>query len=712
MPKPIELTRRTFLKHLGVVGGGIIVSFSIGTDVLSAIRQPLTGAAPRGLPTDFNAFLEIGANNKVTCYAGKAELGQGTINSIAQLMAEELDVPFDAINMILGDTDLCPWDMGTFGSMTIRFFGPPARMAAAKARSVLLDLASEHMKIPREKLETKNGSVFEKSRKDNSITYGELTQGKLIMKEMTHAPTLKKPADFNVIGRTYDRRDGLDKVTGKAKYGGDIRLPGMLYAKILRPPAHGVKLKGLDTSKAEAIPGVQVIKEKNLTTVLHELPDMAEHALSLVKAEFTTADSTLDNDTIFDHLIKNAPPGNVESEAGKLETGQKEASTIVKKVYYDSYTAHAPIETHTSTAGFDKGRLTIWSSTQRPFGIKDQVANVLKLKRDNIRVITTYVGGGFGGKSSNLEALEAAILAKRTGKPVQVSWSREEEFFNDTFKPAAVVNITSGINNKGRITFWDYDVLFAGSDGANVFYDIPHHSAKSHGGWMRSRGVHPFNVGAWRAPGTNTNTFARESQIDLMAVKAGMDPFTFRIRNLKDKKMIGVLEKTAEIYDWKNRKKTEGTGFGMACSIRSGTYVAMMAEVEVDKKSKYVDVKRVVTVQNMGLCIDPEGAKMQMEGCIMMGLGYALFEEVRFKDGKILDTNFDTYEIPMFSRMPEIKTHIIKADSDPAQGGGEPGIVCMGAILANAVFDATGVRVYHLPITPERIKKALNSQTI
>jgi isoquinoline 1-oxidoreductase len=368
------------------------------------------------------------------------------------------------------------------------------------------------------------------------------------------------------------------------------------------------------------------------------------------------------------------------------------------------------METHTAVAKVEANKATVWASTQTPFSLKDQVARALGLPSENVRVITPFVGGGFGGKSQSSQALEAAKLAKLTGKPVQVAWSRAEEFFYDSFRPAAVVKIKSGITESGKITLWNYEVYFAGSRGSQHFYDIPNHSTIALGEWRgSSNGAHPFATGPWRAPANNTNTFARESQIDIMASRAGVDPVEFRLKNLKDERMRRVLKAAAEKFGWTPSKTPSSRGFGVACGIDSGTYVAHIAEVEVDKQTGSVQVKRVVCAQDMGIVVNPEGAILQIEGCITMGLGYALTEEIRFKGGKILDSDFSTYELPRFSWLPKIETVLIKADDISPQGGGEPAIICMGGVIANAIYDATGARLLQLPMTPERVKEAVAS---
>jgi isoquinoline 1-oxidoreductase len=592
--------------------------------------------------------------------------------------------------------------------MTTRFFGPALRAAGAEAKRVLLELAAESLKVPVSQLAAKDGVIFDRQNPEHRLTYGQLAKGQKIQRHLTAKPALKEVAEFKLIGKPLLRRDSHDKVTGAGHYTGDVRLPGMLYAKILRPPAHGAKLKSADTAAAKATPGVQVVQDDDLIAVLHPFPDVAEGALEKIKAEFDIPEVTVDDKTIFDHLLGAAPPANVLAQGGDLEQGRKLAAKKIESTYLNSYVAHAAMETHAALASIEGGKATVWASTQNPFGAQGEIARAIGFEPQNVRVITPYVGGGFGGKTFNLQAVEAARLAKRVGKPVQVMWSREEEFFFDTFRPAAIVKISSGVDGDGKMTFWDYKVFFAGDRGAPQFYTVPNHRTVAHGdGWRGPEGSHPFGTGAWRAPGNNTNTHARESQIDMLAAAAGVDPVEFRLRNLSDPKMIRVLKAAADHFGWTPTEAPAKRGYGVACGIDAGTYVAAIAEVAVNAGDGSVQVKRVVCAQDMGMVINPEGARIQMEGCITMGLGYALTEEVHFKGGKVLDTNFDTYEIPRFSWVPKIETIILDANDNPPQGGGEPAIVVMGAVVANAIFDATGARLFQLPMTPDRVKEAL-----
>jgi nicotinate dehydrogenase subunit B len=696
-----NLSRRDFLKK---VGAGIVVFFFVGdSSILEAQRRG------RALPEDFNAFLRIAPDGRVSCFTGKIEMGQGVVTSLAQMLADELDVGLDSVDMVMGDTDLCPWDMGTWGSMSTRFFGPPLRAAGAEARKILVDLAAEQLKVPADRLTVENGVVSDKNQKDKRISYADLAKGNKIARGSTQSASVKNPSEFKVIGKEFNRQDAAEKVTGKAKYAGDIRLPGMLYASILRPPAHGATLKSVDTSPAEQVEGASVVRDgDDLIAVLHKNPDEALEALSRVKAEFDVPEATVDDQTIFKHLLDSAGNGNVSARGGNLEEGQKQANIVAEHTYYDGYKAHAPIETHTALAQVEGNKVTVWASTQSPFGIKDQIARALNFESDNVRVITPFVGGGFGGKAPGQQAIEAARLAKLTGKPVQVMWTREEEFFYDTFRPAAVVKIKSGVTNDGRLVLWDYAVYFAGDRGSQQFYNIPNHQTQSvGGGFGGGSNPHPFATGAWRAPANNTNTFARESQIDIMAASAKIDPVEFRLKNLTDQRMIRVLKAAAEKFGWKGSPAPSGRGLGVACGIDAGTYVATIAEVEVNKRTGHVQVKRVLSVQDMGLSVNPEGARIQMEGCVTMGLGYALTEDVRFKGGKILERNFDTYQIPHFLAVPKIETMILDLKDEPAQGGGEPAIIVMGAVVANAIYDAVGARVFQMPMNTERVRKAI-----
>ena len=689
----LNLSRRDLLKTLG---GGIVILFCLGDRSILEAQQG-------SLPSDFNAFLRIGADGRVTCYTGKIEMGQGNLTGLAQMLAEEIDVSIESVDMVMGDTLLCPWDGGTWGSTSIRGFGPPLRAAGAEARSVLLELAAERLQVPQDQLVAEDGVIFDRLQQDKRVTYGDLAKGQAIARQASEEPTLKSPSEFKVINTPFLRRDAVEKVTGEALYAGDIRLPGMLYARILRPPAHGATLKNVDTTAAERIEGVTVVREGDFVAVLHPNPDQAAAALSQVAAEFDPSPSKLNEETIFDHLVMNAGTGRIVAQGGSLGSSRTPPAVVVERTYLDGYKAHAAMETHTALAQVEGNTATVWVGTQTPFPARDQIAAALGFGTDNVRVITPFVGGGFGGKGSvNTQAIEAARLSRATGKPVQVCWSREEEYFFDAFRPAAVVRIKANLTKNGRLALWDYSVYGAGERGAPHFYDIPNHRTISFDG-----AAHPFATGPWRAPGNNTNCFARESHIDLLAAHANMDPIEFRLKNLKNPRAIRVLEAAAEKFGWQPAPGPSGRGLGVAVGTDVGTWVAEIAEVQVDPQTGRVQVKRVVCAQDMGLVVNPQGATLQVESCITMGLGYTLTEDIHFRNGMILDRNFDTYELPRFSAVPKIETVLLDLKDQPTHGGGEPAIIIVGAVVANAIYDATGARLLQLPMTPERVRKAI-----
>ena len=694
------VNRRDFLK----LGTGLVVYFWAGP-------MDVFGQAPPAVSTDFNAYIQIGANGRVTCMVGKIEMGQGLQTALAQNLAEELEVAVDSIDMIMGDTDLCPWDIGTFGSLANRQLGPVLRGAAAEARTVLLQMASERLHAPVERLQVKDGVVTDPVQ-GKRVSYAELVQGKRIERKVGKV-AVKSTTAYKVMGTSVRRKDAIEKVTGKAKYTADFVLPGMVFARILRPPAHGATLKSVDTSAAEKVPNVQVVKDGNLIAVIGNRPDIADKALGLIKAQFEPSPNKLDNKSIFDHLVAAKVETKVVAEKGSLAEGEK-LGEVFEQTYLHSYGAHAHMETHSTLVKIEGGKATLWASTQRPFGVRDAVAQALGFTPQNVRVITPYVGGGFGGKNYVQNAVEAARLAKLVGKPLQLVWDRSEDFMYDRFRPAGVVKIRSAMTKEGQLALWDFTVYAAGDWGSPTFYDVPNNRTVAAPiaelAWRRgdnAGGVHPFNVGAWRMPGTNTISFARESHMDILASKAGIDPLEFRLKHLSDKRMRGVLEAAAKQFGWQPGKTPSGRGVGVSCGLIYGTYVASMAQVEVDKNTGAVQVKRVVTAVDPGTVVNPEGARQQVEGCITMGLGYALSEEVLFKDGEVLARNFDSYEIPRFSTMPKMEVVLVDNRQFPPDGMGEPPIITMGSVIANAIHDATGARLLQLPMTPDRVKAAL-----
>ena len=695
------MPRRDFFK---ILGGGILV-FIRPLGALDIFGLPADQA--RGVPKDYNAFLHIAEDGSVTCYTGKIEMGQGIITSLPQMMADELNVSVDRIKIVMGDTDICPWDQGTWGSQSTRIFGQIMRTASAEARGVLLDLASAQLGVPVSQLEVKDGIVTDTKDAKKTVTYAQLTKGKKIEKFLDTKPSMLDHTKFKAIGKSYKRTDSVLKVTGEAKYTGDIKLPGMVFARILRPPSHAAKMTSVDFSGAEKIAGTKVVRDGDFIAVINENRDKADEAIVKIKADYSFNEVPVNDKTIYDFMLKADSNAMALSSKGDIDAGARLCDKTFESEYHDPYLAHSAIETHTALAQLEGDKMTVWASTQSPFGLREGIMRELNMAADKVRVITPFVGGGFGGKGEYQQGIEAAKLAKLTQKPVMLMWTREEEFIYDTFHPAGVIKIKSGIDKAGMIKLWEYSIYYSGTRGADAIYDIPNtkftHYAQKRGGSP----VHQFGTGAWRAPNNNTNTFAREVQIDIMAAAAGIDPLEFRQKNLKDENILGCLKAVADKFGYVPGKAPSGRGIGIACGSDAGAWVAHMAEVKVDKSTGKVKIVRIACAQDMGLCVNPEGATIQMEGCITMGLGYTIAEEVKFEGGKILTKSLDAYDIPRFSWLPKIDTVILDRQDKPPQGGGEPAIIAIGAVVANAIFDATGARLYNLPMTPERVLEAL-----
>ncbi len=689
--------RRDFLKKMG---GGVIVVFSIGK--LSLFEGWGQNSTEEEL--NFNAYLRVKENGRVDCYTGKIEMGQGVNTSLAQVLAEELEISIYSVDMIMGDTELCPYDAGTWGSLTTRFADPVIRAAAAEAREILIDLAADHFGMDKSSLKAVDGTVFVKNEPAKKVTYAELTKGQKIIQTLKNKPEIKKHKDFKIIGKPFISLDAEAKVTGKAKYAGDIKLPDMVYASIVRPSVFGSKKLKVDASKLAGFKGAELVEYNNLVAVVHQNPEMAYKASRQIEVSWEEPQARADHESIFQYLEEQITNHKVVEQKGSLETGKSMAKTLVQADYQDGYKAHASIETHSATCYFKDDKLTIWASSQTPFGTREQLAKEFDMPLEKVHVKQIFIGGGFGGKIYNNQAIEAARIAKICGKPVQLVWTRREEFMYDRFRTAALVKINSGVDANGKLNLWDFDIYCAGTRGTKLFYEVENNRTRM----FEDNSVHPFDTGAWRAPGNNSTTFARESQIDLTAHAAGIDPLEFRLNNLKDERMKATLELAAKTFDWK-RKKAEGHGYGIALGEDAGTTVALIAEVHVDKTTGIVQPVRVVCAQDMGQVVNPHGATVQTEGGITMGLGYALYEDIEFNGGHVKSSSFNNYEITRFSKTPEITCVFMdKMDTKP-EGGGEPAIICVGGAIANAIFDACGARVNRIPITPKRILEGLKA---
>ena len=645
----------------------------------------------RAEPTDIAGWLHIDEHGTVTAYAGKVELGQNVRTSLTMVVAEELRLAPSQVHMVLGDTKFCPFDMGTFGSRSTPSTVPPIRRAAAAARELLLTLAAEKFNADRAKLVVADGKVTDPATK-RAAGYGELTKGQELVQAIPGDVPMIPPAQWQVEGKALPKVDARDVVTGAKKYASDFKRPGMLYGKVLRPEALKTSLKSVDTSKAEAMPGVVVCHEGGYVGVAAPSEDAAEAALAAIHAEWDHT-KQIGPGELLDHLRQTAAPaGRGGVVKGSVETGLTQSDVTLKQTYTAAYVVHAAIEPRCAVAEWDGDDLTVWVSTQAPFGVRGELAQTLGIPETRIRVIGMDTGVGYGGKTRCQPAAEAARLAKVARKPVRVAWTREEEMSWNTFRPAGIIDIRSGAKQDGTLVAWEQRNYNSGPSGVATPYDVPNEIAE----YLPCDG--PLPQGAYRALAAPVNFFARETHMDELAQALKMEPLAFRLKNASDARLRTVLETAAQHFDW-SAKPADGHGFGIAAGTEKGSYVATCAEIRVAADRK-VHVVRLVTAFDCGAIINPLHLRNQVEGAAGMALGAALFEAVQFDDGRIINSHFSDYRLPRMSDMPKIEAVLVDRRDVASVGAGETPTCAVGAAVGNAIFSATGVRLRALPLVP------------
>lgn len=674
------LPRRDFLKTLGA-----------GLAVLSL--APHLAAQSRGggaLPTNLDAWMHLGADGRITFFTGKTEIGQNIRTSLTQVIAEELPVPLDAIRMVMADTDLVPFDGGTVGSRTTPSMAPQLRRVAATAREALLDLAAEQWKAPRAELTFADGRIAHPP-SARSAAFGELTSGKQLVRAVSNDVLLKPASAWKIAGTSVPKIDGRAFVTGRHRFTIDHKVDGMYEGRVLRPPAFGATLVSLDASRAEALPGVTIFRDGNVVGVVAPDAPQAARALAALRAEWRTSEQ-VSEPQLFPHL-KNAPlaaPEWVNDVAG----------VRLKQSYTVAYIAHVPLEPRAALAVETDGRMTVWTGTQRPFGVRSEVARALGVNEDRVRIIVPDTGSAYGGKHTGEAAVEAALLARAARRPVRVLWSREEEFTWAYFRPAGVIEIASQTEPTGTVSKWRHDNYNSGSAGLSMIYGVPGAETQFH------RADSPLRHGSYRTLAATANHFARETHLDEVAQALGKDPLAFRRQNLRDPRLRAVLDAAVEKFGWNPPPSDSGRGIGVALGAEKGSVVATCAEVVVDRASGAVRVVRIVQAFECGAVINPEHLKGQNEGCIIQGLGGALFEQIHFENGRITNPRLSSYRVPRFSDTPKIEIVLLDRKDQPSVGGSETPIVTIAPAVGNAIFAASGVRLRSLPMIPNGLRTA------
>jgi len=729
------LTRRRF----GQATAALVVAFALAPGDALADDTKLPGSLDKNRMLD--AWLRINADGSATIFSGKVELGQGILTALAQIAAEELDLPLGSIAMISGDTALTPNEGYTSGSQSIEYGGTAVRLACAEAQQLLLGRAAAKLGLATDVLTVSGGVVSAPD--GRKLGYGDLAGDIDLHREATGRAPVKLPQSHRIVGQAVPRRDIPAKVTGGVAYVQDIRLPGMLHGRVVRPPRPGARLDSADIGVVEAMPGViAVVRDGSFLGVVAAREEQAIKAREALRscARWSGGTALPDPGRLHEHLLALPSQANVISDkraAVPADARRVEAS------YSRPYLAHGSIGPSCALAGFADGKLTVHTHSQGVFPLRRDLATALRLDERAIRCIHAEGSGCYGHNGADDVALDAALLARAVeGRPVRLQWMRDDEFGWEPYGPAMVMRASAALSAGGRVVDWVYEVFSnthstrPGQVGGNNLLASwylaeplepapPENIPQPAGGGDRNaiplygfpsqRIVNhlitamPLRVSALRTLGAYGNVFAIESFMDELAAAAGADPVAFRLAHLEDPRARAVIEAAAGRAEWKPGQSggTAGRGIGFAKYKTLSTYVAVVAEIELDRASGAIAVRRVFAAADAGQIINPDGLKNQIEGGIIQATSWTLDEAVRFDATGIISQSWESYPILTMPEVPEVIVELIDRPGERPLGAGEASSGPTAAAIANAVAHATGARLRDLPMSPERVKAAL-----
>jgi nicotinate dehydrogenase subunit B len=688
-------------------------------------------------------WLAIEADGSVTAFSGKVELGTGTRTALTQIVAEELDLPLERVHLVMGDTARTPNEGYTAGSMTIIASGTALRQAAAEARHAMLEMASSYLDATLDELAMRDGVISVIHDLARKVTFAELMGGKRFNREVPEDVPQKLSSEYRVVGTSAARLDLLSKVSGEPSFVQDIRLPGMLHARLVRPPSVNARLIHMDEGSVKDVPGlVKVVQRGNFIGVIAEREEQAINASKMLKVEWDEKPTLPRMPDLYAHLRSISTLDQPLSDDGDVEAVINRSHHQLHATYYQPYHAHASIGPSCAVADFSEGQITIWSSTSGPYPLRGALAQLLGLPPEKVRLIHVEGAGSYGQNGSDDAAADAAILSRAVGKPVRLQWTREEEFIWEPKAPAMLMEIHAGLDVRGNVAAWDYHAWspthvsrprmaeqlltaqllsgqpaspprfsFGAERNARTNYAFPSQRVTIH--WLEDS---PLRGSSFRSLGGAENTFANESFVDELAAAANVDPLEYRLRYLSEPRLRQVLIAAAEKAGWESRPSprprqnglAQGRGLAFARYENDQAIVACVAFVEVEAASGAVRVPRVVVAHDCGLIINPDGVRNQIEGNVIQSLSRALKEEVQFDQMRVTSVDWETYPILKFSEVPQVEILLIDRPDQPALGAGEPAQITTAAAVANAIFDATGARLRQIPFTPERVKMAMN----
>ena len=684
-----DISRREFVQ---VLGAGVVLSVAVPS--LFAQR------APENRPTNLAQRLHIGADGVITVLTSKVEVGQGSRTQLTQAAAEELRVPIDRVRFIMADTAVVPDDGGTAGSGTTPRSVPAIRRGCATARQLLIDTAATMFNVDAKPLSVHDGNV-EGLGAGQQFSYADLASekhSKALQREVASGVSLFEAKEWRILGTPVPRVGANQIVTGAHRYPSDIRRPGMFYGKVLRPSSYGAQLEEIDLAPAKTIAGVTAIRDGDFVGFAAATSFEAELARDKAgkTAKWKTAEHP-SSDDLYSYLRSQASSQRSRRDIkGSPDEAFKTAHKVQRESYHVAYIQHAPMEPRAAVAEWENGKLTVWTGTQQPSRVREELSRTFRLSGDDVRVIVPDTGGGFGGKHSGEVAVEAARLALAAKKPVSVRWSREDEFTWAYFRPAGVIDVAGALDENGALIAWEHVNFNSGASAIATPYSVPNVATE-----FKSCNQ-PLRSGSYRALASTANAFARESFMDELAAAAGVDPLEFRLRHLTNDRLRAVLVAVADKFGWKRAWKksssAQKSGVGLACATEKGSYVACAVRIEVEDRAGTFKVLEVVEAFECGAIQNPANLTAQVEGCIIMGLGGALREEMRFKDGRMLNPKFSQYHVPRFKDVPQIETILVNRPDLPSVGAGETPIIGIAPAIANALFNATQTRIRSLPI--------------
>lgn len=683
-----DVDRRRFLQVLSAMGGGLLVVAS-----LPARGQESGRNAQRREDGALESWIHVGEDGRVTAYTGKVEIGQNIRTSLAQAVGDELRVPLDAVTFVMADTDLVPFDQGTFGSRSTPAMAPQLARAAATARELLIDLAAERLGSARATLSAVDGAV--RSEAGRTVPYGDLVRGQQLTGRVT--ADAEGPDAWRLRGTAAKKVNGRDIVTGAHVFTPDLTRDGLLIGRVVRPDGYVGTPARVDDAEARAMPGVTVVRDGDFLGVVAPNERAAARAAAAVRVEWDVPAGLPTSETVYDHLRRTGQTagsgrggrGGGPRVAGDVDGARTRAARVFEASYRIPYIAHVPLEPRAAVAEWTGGKLTVWTGTQRPFGVRSELMSAFDLPEDRVRVIVPDMGSGYGGKHTGEQAIEAARLARAADRPVKLVYTRAEEFNWGYFRPAGVIDVSAGVDADGRLLFWTFDNWNSGSSAIQTPYEVPNQRIAFHSSDS------PLRQGSYRGLAATANHYVREMHMDHVARSLGVDAVDFRLRHLRDDRMRAVLEATAERIGWPAPSASDRS-LGIACGTEKGSYVGTAAELS--RTDDGFRVERVVVSFECGAIVNPDGLRNQVEGSIVQGLGGALFEAARFADGRILNGTMAQYRVPRFRDVPRIDVVLLDRRDLASAGAGETPIVCVAPAIG-AAARAFGVVEDALPVT-------------